>query len=88
MVFKNSSSETEHQEHPQLEPFKMVRSFVSPWCFFPELKFLGWFPHFGEIRVGGSAKKQKFFFYFWQSRRRKKSEKNTQGKLCLWVSLL
>ena len=33
MVFKNSSSETEHQEHPQLGPFKMVRSFVSPWCF-------------------------------------------------------
>lgn len=86
--FQKFQFRNKHQEHPQLGPFKVVHSFVSPWCFVPELKFLG-ISNFGKIRVGGSAKKNKSsFFYFWQSRRRKKSKKNTQGKLCLWVSLL
>ena len=59
--FQKFQFRNKHQEHPQLGPFKVVHSFVSPWCYVPELKFLG-ISNFGEIRVGGSAKKQKFFF--------------------------
>lgn len=56
--FQKFQFRNKHQEHPQLGPFKVVHSFVSPWCFVPELKFLG-IPNFGKIRVGGSTREKR-----------------------------